>query len=185
MMFFGLRASLVLCTALAALGFPAAARAERPNIDHVVVSRNDDGIISFRIAFASAVTVSLDDQLQVAIDADRDSGTGVDGLEYSLDFSFGEPALLTAVNGEPVESHPSTLRVSHQTDPQGFGFSDLSTAFELPASLIGDPRRFDFYVFIRTDEGDLDEAPSHVLFSAGSSPWAYPKDEREVGTTYP
>jgi hypothetical protein len=57
--------------------------------------------------------------------------------------------------------------------------------FSLPSSVIGDPARFDFYAFIRLD-GQLDEAPSHVLFSAGALPWTYPKDGTpDVGEAYP
>jgi hypothetical protein len=189
------------------MAVPSYALADRPDIDRVVVSRDGEGVLRFRISFGSPlVTPDNEANVQVAIDADRDSGTGVDGLDYSLDKSggwSGDPfvvvpdlddadsfvddplwlALLTAVDGEPVESHPRRLRFSHE----GNGWPDgiKSVTFSVPASVIGDPRRFDFYVFIKTDES-LDEAPSHVLFSAGTSPWTYPKqDAPEVGDAYP
>ena len=180
---------IVLAAVVAALIAPSPAYAERPNIERVVVSRTEDGRLTFRIFFANPVTVDPDDNVQVAIDADRDSGTGVDGLDYSLDqigpLSFGaeQATLLTAVDGEPVASEPPTLRFSCKA--AGYGFSCSNVAFSVPASVIGDPRRFDFYVFIRV-EGELDEAPSHVLSSAGSAPWTYPKDaEPATGTPYP
>jgi hypothetical protein len=183
---FGLAA---LVATLAALTAPAVAIAERPDIERVVVGRDDVGVITFRIFFGSPVIVDPADNIQVAIDADRDSGTGVNGLDYSLDqtgpLSFGanRAALLTAVDGERVVSHPRTLRFSRKA--AGYGFSSSSVAFSVPASVIGDPRRFDFYVFIRM-EGELDEAPSHVLFSAGAAPWTYPKDgEPALGEAYP
>jgi hypothetical protein len=81
-----------MAAVVAALLAPVA-RAERPNIERVVVSRSDNGVLTFRIFFAAPVIVDPDDNVQVAIDADRDSGTGVDGLDYSLDqtgpLSFG------------------------------------------------------------------------------------------------
>jgi len=133
-MTFGLRAFLLIGVVVAALGYPSYAGASRPNIDRVVVSRSEDDRVTFRIFFAQPIIVSLDDTVQVAIDADRDRGTGVNqGLDYSLDLSFREPALLTAVDGQPVESHPSTLRYSEQADPDGYGFSDLSVTFSVPA----------------------------------------------------
>jgi len=183
----GFRAVFLAGVVVAALAYPSYAVASRPNIDHVVVRRSEDGRVTFRIFFMKPTIVGLDETVQVAIDADRDRGTGVnEGLDYSLDFSIGEPALLTAVGGEPVESHPSTLRFSEQADPAGYGFSDLSVAFSVPASVIGDPQRFDFYVYIDTDEG-LDQAPSHVLLSAITHQyWTYPKNvEPASGDAYP
>lgn len=179
---------VVVLAALAALVAPTAALAERPNIDRVTVSRDGNDRLRFSIFFAKPVIVDPEDQIQVAIDADRDRGTGVDGLDYSLDQAgpltgADQAMLLTAVDGEPVTSRPPELRFSHEA--AGYGFSASSVTFTVPASLIGDPRRFDFYVFIRV-EGELDEAPSHVLFSAGSAPWTYPKDgEPDAGAAYP
>jgi len=172
-----------------ALGIPAVAQAEPPNIERVTVSRDTHDRLTFRIFFATPVLVDPDDQIQVAIDADRDPGTGVDGLDYSLDEAgplLGEEhALLpTAVDGKPVASSPPELRFSQQAAGP-YGFSTSRVAFSVPASMIGDPDRFDFYVFIRVD-GELDEAPSHVLFSAASSPWTYPSaGEPETGQAYP
>jgi hypothetical protein len=166
--------------------------AERPNINRVIVSRSDDGILAFRIEFAKPVIIDPDDTVQVAIDADRDSGTGVDGLDYSLDiygpvsFPLGESlSLLTAVDGEPVTSHPRALRFTREVGKETYGFGSSSMTFAIPAALIGDPRRFDFYAFIRV-EGDLDEAPSHFLFPPRYFPWTYPKQEAPPrGGAYP
>lgn len=112
-----------------------------------------------------------------------------DGLDYSLDEAGplfrGEDGatLLTAVDGESVASSPRELRFDYEE--AGYGFSAKSMTFSVPASVIGDPARLDFYVFIRV-EGQLDEAPSHVLFSAGLLPWTYPKDGTpDVGEAYP
>lgn len=183
---------LLLSLAIAwALTTPSDARAERPNIDRVLVSRDDQGVLRFHINFASPVIIDPDDTVQVAIDADRDGGTGVDGLEYSLDVAgpvgFGPPgsslSLLTAVDGKPVASHPAALRFSRHA--AGYGFSSSSMTFTIPASAMGDPRRFDFYAFIRM-EGELDEAPSHVLLPAGMRPWTYPKNgEPALDEAYP
>jgi hypothetical protein len=182
-------ALLLVVVAAIALSGPAHALAGRPNIDTVVVSRDDDGIVTFRIDFAEPVIMDPDDNVQVAIDADRDPGTGVDGLDYSLDQTgplfedSDQAALLTAVDGEPVASYPSSLRFS-RTAGGTFGLGTSSVSFAVPASVIGNPDRFDFYVFIRV-EGVLDEAPSHVLFSAGSLPWTYPTHSVEAGAAYP
>ena len=178
----------LLVVATLALAAPPLADAARPDIERVTVSRDEDDRLAFKLFFADPVIVDPDDQIQVAIDADRDPGTGVDGLDYSLDqtgplFGPERATLLTAVDGEPVASSPRELRFDYEE--AGYGFSAKSTTFSVPASVIGDPARFDFYVFIRVD-GQLDEAPSHVLFSAGSLPWTYPKDGTpEVGDAYP
>ena len=178
--------AVALATACA-LTIPSLANA-RPNIDRVTVSRDHQDRLTFRIFFASPVGLDPKDQLQVAIDADRDPSTGVDGLDYSLDQSgsligVDDDRLLTAVDGEPVESNPPELRFDYE--PAGFGFTASSATFSVPASLIGDPARFDFYVFIRVD-GELDEAPSHVLFAAGDLPWTYPREgEPSAGEAYP
>jgi hypothetical protein len=174
-----------------ALAAPPLADAARPDIERVIVSRDEDDRVTFKLFFAEPVFVESDDQIQVAIDADRDPGTGVDGLDYSLDQSgalfAGEDfaALLTAVDGKPVASYPDELRFDYDEGALGYGFSVSSVTFSVPSSLIGEPARFDFYVFIRVD-GELDEAPSHVLFSAGDLPWTYPKGRApDAGDAYP
>jgi hypothetical protein len=171
-----------------ALAVPARASADRPNIEHVTVSRDGEGRLSFRIDFAGSVIIGYTDHVQVAIDSDRDPGTGVDGLDYSLDWSLLDDedsfTLLTAVDGEPVESNPSGLQFSRTTASGTQGFGSSSVVFSVPASTIGSPRRFDFYVFVRAD-GMLDEAPSHLFFSAGTSPWTYPKHGKPDADTYP
>lgn len=177
---------------LAALLIPATASAARPNIERVVVSRTPDQRVTFRIEFAEPVALRHDTTVQIAIDADRDPATGIDGLDYSLDWResvvseadvtiMGEVddalretitdwtkpyVLLTAVDGEAVESHPRSLTFSHDDDV---------VTFSIAAADIGGTERFDFYAFIEQD-GKLDEAPSHVLFSAGAMPWTYPRD---------
>jgi hypothetical protein len=177
---------------LAALLVPAPALASRPNLERVTVSRSADQRVTFRIEFARPVELRHDTTVQIAIDADRDPATGIDGLDYSLDWTetvlssadvkipdelegelrdmiirLGESySLLTAIDGEAVESHPHSLKFSHN--------GDLVT-FSIAAADIGDAQQFDFYAFIEQG-GALDEAPSHVLFSAGASPWTYPQD---------
>jgi hypothetical protein len=177
---------------LAALFIPATASAARPDLERVVVSRTPDQRVTFRIEFAERVTLRHDTTVQIAIDADRDPATGIDGLDYSLDWTetvvsgagisipeevedalrdtitdWTKPyALLTAVDGEAVESHPRSLTFSHD---------DEVVTFSIAAADIGSTERFDFYAFIEQD-GKLDEAPSHVLFSAGAIPWTYPRD---------
>jgi hypothetical protein len=179
-----------LLVATLALAAPPLADAARPDIERVTVSRDEDDRLTFKLSFVDPVIVEADDQIQVAIDADRDPGTGVDGLDYSLDqpgpLYRGEDdaTLLTAVDGEPIASNPPELRFDYE-EANDYGFFVSSVTFSLPSSVIGDPARFDFYVFIRVD-GQLDEAPSHVLFSAGALPWTYPKDGTpDVGEAYP
>jgi hypothetical protein len=119
------------------------------------------------------VIVDPDDQIQVAI-ADRDPGTGVGGLEYSLDQTWTASArsanLLTAVDGERwrrvLASRGSTTKKRNTGSPP--------RRFSVPASVIGDPARFDFYVFIQ--DGQLDEAVARALRGLASS--IYPKDGR-------
>jgi hypothetical protein len=161
---------------VAALAPPAQAGGERPNIDRVAVSRDRAGVLTFRIHFASPVITDPDDTVQVAMDTDRNQHTGVDGLEYSLDYT-GSARLLTAVDGKPVVSDPPGLRF--RREEVGFlGLRSSAMTFSIPASAIGDARRFDFYAFARMD-GKLDEAPNPRLLSHGL--WTYPRQEARAG----
>ena len=76
---------LLVVVLLGALLVPATAAAA-PNLERVVVSRTPDERVSFRIEFADPVALRHDTIVQVAIDADRDAATGIDGLDYSLDW---------------------------------------------------------------------------------------------------
>ena len=160
------RAALVLAVAVAASLAAAPVAAARPDIDQVVVSRSETGTLAFEVVFAEPVILDPDDAVQIAIDSDRDPGTGVDGLDYSLHpsgpIAFGseQPMLLTAVDGEPVSSRPSKLRFRYEAADE-LGLSASSVTFFVPTSLIGDPRRFDFYAFVSI-EGELDEAQRSV-----------------------
>jgi hypothetical protein len=168
---------VVSATVAAVLAAPAPALAERPNIERVAISEDGQGRLTFRVILARPVILDLDDTIQVAIDADRNGGTGVNGLEYSLDWTGYSTALLTAVDGRPVESHPSTLRFASTGNPRPVAFS--TATFSIASAAIGDPEQFDFYVFIERD-GDIDKAPSHVLVSAEAAPWTYPRKGRRV-----
>jgi hypothetical protein len=64
---------------------PGAAAANRPNIQRMVVSRSLGSTFVFRIEFAEPIVLTPDTTIQVALDTDRDSSTGNDGLDYSLD----------------------------------------------------------------------------------------------------
>lgn len=62
--------------------------------------------------------------------------------------------------------------------------SDVVT-FAIDAAELGNPEKLDFYAFVK-DGDELDEAPSHVLFSAGAMPWTYPIGYvPEAGEPYP
>jgi hypothetical protein len=163
---------IVSATVVALLVAPAPALAERPNIQRVVVSQDGEGHLVFRVVLARPVILDLDDTIQVAIDADRDRGTGINGLEYSLDWTGYSAALLRAVNGKQVESRPSTLRFTSTGNPRPFAFA--TATFSIAAAAIRNPERFDFYVFVKRD-GDIDEAPSHVLVSGDAAPWTFPR----------
>jgi hypothetical protein len=71
----------LLLLATLALAAPPLADAARPDIERVTVSRDEDDRLRFKLFFADPVIVDPDDQIQVAIDADRDPGTGVNGLD--------------------------------------------------------------------------------------------------------
>lgn len=130
-----------------------------------------NGVITFRKDFAEPVALDDDTKIQVAIDTDQDMGTGIGGLDYSLDWS-GSPALLTAVDGDPEASQPDSLRFRH---------SGSTVTFSIAARDIGSPERFDFYTFIE-QPGHTDIAPVHVLFS---SAWTYPEDDVPDESPYP
>ena len=85
---FGLRIVFVLALVIVTgLATPALANAERLNIERVVVSRDAMGVLTFRIVFASPVGLA-DESVQVQIDSDRDSGTGIRGFDYALDLTL-------------------------------------------------------------------------------------------------
>jgi hypothetical protein len=161
----------IAAVALAALVVVAPAQAADADIETVTVSRSADDVVTFRIEFARPVALDDETQVQVAIDADRDPDTGIDGLEYSLDWS-GSPALLTAVDGQPSGSHPASF---------GFEHKGATVAFSIAASDIGSPEQFDFYTFI-DQNSHKDIAPVHELFSAT---WTYPSDDVAPGEPYP
>jgi hypothetical protein len=156
---------------LAALAFAAPGNAANANIERVVVSRSAQDVITFRIEFAEPVALDDETRVQVAIDADRDSSTGVDGLEYSLDW-LGYVSMFTAVKGEEVESEPESLKFEH---------TGSTVTFSIAAADIGSPDRFDFYTFVKQD-GHTDIAPVHVLSSAT---WTYPEGDPSAGGSYP
>jgi hypothetical protein len=178
--------SLLLLMTVAVLAIPSTAQAE-PMIDRVIVSRDASGLLRFRIVFTGLLVI-LDrgSRVQIAIDADRDSDTGINGAEYSLDLN-GPPwersslALLKAVGGEPVVSHPPALRLGYTGD-EVLDIGATNMTFSIPASLIGDPRRFDFYVFTDVNGKHDQLPPQHLFFSEGLL--TYPK-EPTGGDAYP
>jgi len=163
-------ASLVTAI-LASLVIAVPARAADANIDKVVVSRGFDGVIQFWLECAEPVTLDDGTTVQVAIDADRNPETGIDGIDYSLEWT-GHPSLLSAVDGETVRSRPESLEVEHDGDV---------VTHSIAAEDIGSPDRFDFYTLVE-QHGHRDIAPVNVLFSAT---WTYPRSEVPAGEQYP
>ena len=167
-----MRAGAALAAAtLAALLLAAPGTAADANIDKVVVSRGFDGVIQFWIEFAEPITLDDGTTVQVAIDADRNPETGNDGIDYALDWT-GSASLLSAVDGEEVESRPDSLGFEHDGDV---------VTLSIAAEDIGSADRFDFYAFVK-QHGHTDIAPVHVLFSAT---WTYPRSEVAAGEEYP
>ena len=158
-----------IAVALTALARAPAADA---NIERVVVSRSDHDRLTFRIEFAEPVALDEETTVQIAIDADRNPDTGIDGSEYALDWT-AYASMFTAVDGKEVESEPESLDFVH---------SGATVTFSIAAADVGSPRTFDFYAFSKKD-GNTDIAPVHVLFSAI---WTYPKDgPPAAGKAYP
>ncbi len=178
---------LLLVSALSVLLVAAWARqadaAGRPDIRAVTVARDQAGSLSFLIDFSGAVTFDARTKLQVMLDTDRDSGTGIQGAEYALDYSsesrLDRPtaALLTTRNGETLRFYRSRLT---------FSSSWRTAMFTVPVSEIGDPARFDFWVYVQRDGEVVDNAPTHVVVSTEDAPWTYPKGDPPVaGHAYP
>jgi hypothetical protein len=165
------RVGTLAAVVLATLAFAPPARAADADIEHAVVSRSAEDVITFRIEFAAPVDLEDVERVQVAIDADRDLETGIDGLEYSLDYTR-YASLLSAVDGDQAETRPKSLRFEH--------VGNVIT-FSIAASDIGSVERFDFYTFVEQD-GHRDIAPVHELFSAS---WTYPRDGVASGDPYP
>ena len=107
--------SLLIVVIVGATRTATAVAAHRPNIRSVTVSRDRAGMFRFVIGFTGRVGLGSETRLEVMLDTDRDSNTGVQGGEYALDYSSAEeeaaprPSLLTAQDGDAYGSSPSSL----------------------------------------------------------------------------
>lgn len=160
-----------------------AVAASRPDIRTVTVSRDPAGTLSFVISFAAPVTLGSETRMEVMLDTDRNSSTGIQGGEYALDYSSagdGEmpyASLFTARNGETDVSTPSSLH---------FSSTPSSASFGIAAADIGGPASFDFWVFIEQNHVLVDTAPAGLLSSPYLKPWTYPKGGvLAAGQAYP
>jgi hypothetical protein len=137
----------------------------------------------FVIGFTGRVGLGSETRLEVMLDTDRDSNTGVQGGEYALDYSSAEeeaaprPSLLTAQDGDAYGSSPSSLL---------FSSTPHSVSFQIAAADVGDPSSFDFWVFVEQNGKLVDTAPTHVVVPSPSKPWRYPRGAvPAAGTVYP
>jgi len=159
----------------------SAASAGSTDIKAVVVSRDSASILTFVIQFAGPVSLDNATKLQVMLDTDRKSSTGIQGAEYALDYSAyrgsePEPSLIHSIDGKGYTS----------PTPPRFWTGPSDATFEVPTSNIGDPRVFDFWVFVERNGDLVETAPTHVLVSTYSQPWTYPKDGASApGAGYP
>jgi hypothetical protein len=153
---------------------PGVAAADRPNIERVVVSRALGSTFVFRIEFEKPIMLTPETTIQVALDTDRDSSTGNDGLEYSLDRTEYPSLLVATPGGKTEEKTDSSLT---------FVQAGNVAKFSIVATDIGDPARFDFYVFIEIGDELVDQIPPHhLLFSELTT---YPKEALAPGAPYP
>ncbi len=167
----GFGSLLVLMLVVGAAWAGTAAAAGRPDIETVVVSRDQAGMLTFVIGFAAPARLDAGTKMEVMLDTDRDSSTGIEGGEYALDYSspgHGEapyPSLFTARNGDSVDSSPHSLV---------FSSTPRSATFRISVYDVGDPDVFDFWVFVEQNGDLLDTAPTHVIISTYAQPWTYP-----------
>ena len=174
-------AGLIVLALAATAALPAVSTASgRPDIEKVAVSRDQAGMLTFAIGFASPTTLGSGTKLQVMLDTDRDSSTGTDGSEYALDYSAPvegmdpTPSLLVAGEGESPSATPE------------FTSTPRLATFRVSVSDIGDPDVFDFWVFVQVGHDLVETAPTHVLISTSAQPWTYPNDGApDAGQAWP
>jgi hypothetical protein len=174
-------AALIVLALAATAASPAVSTASgRPDIEKVVVSRDQAGTLTFAVGFASPTALGTGTKLQVMLDTDRDPGTGADGGEYALDYSAPvegmdpTPSLVVAGEGESPTTTPEFTSTPH------------SATFRVSVYDIGDPDVFDFWVFVEVNGDLVETAPTHVLVSTSAKPWTYPEDSApDAGQAWP
>jgi hypothetical protein len=78
------------------------------DITQVVVSNDPDGNITFAFTIADRPTFTADDLLLVALNTDKDSNTGVNGVDYAVGVGSSGAALLRASGSATFAPAPQT-----------------------------------------------------------------------------
>jgi hypothetical protein len=122
---------------------PAGDSGSGPDITSVVVSNDDNGVITFSVGFANRSELMGNDRLLIALDVDRNGQTGTRGLDYAIqvqaaaqavsigrwngtEFRAFRPQTLSATNTR-------TLRIDHRELEGTRAFNFLVVAADTPA----------------------------------------------------
>lgn len=135
-----------------------------PDITTVVVSNDDDGVLTFAITLANPALLSGENAMAVLVDSDKNRATGrqQDGIDYFIGFTAGAQGLFRW-NGTTFASVQSTTLTR-------VGASTLS----INRQELGRTGILDFYV------AALGPAPSQDVAPNGSAFWTYQLKLRPV-----
>jgi hypothetical protein len=142
------------------------------DIRSITVSRPRRDVVRFAFRFRYPTSLTKRTDLQLLINTDHNTSTGVQGAEYALDYSGDPPSaeLLKPFQGNIRTSRPPTLR---------FSKSPTSATFQVDPRYLGGAATFEFWAFASTGRRPDDIAPSNDLdsFVTGAPPvseWTYP-----------
>jgi hypothetical protein len=152
------------------------------DIRSISVTRTRGNVLEFAIRFRHPISSKRAD-IQVLLDTDQDTRTGIQGAEYALDYSAKprSAALLKATGRQVHSSTPPTLT---------FATTPTSATFRIKARYVGDAAGFRFWVLASTGQLPDDVAPSEDLDSAiiAHAPpvleWRFPKQASRQGRIY-
>lgn len=138
-----------------------------PAITNVVVSNDDDGIVTFQVNIGNRPQISNSDHYGVFLDTDSNVNTGdvdADGAEYAIAIDDGR-ADLGKWNGSSYD----------------FGVSQTSLVFtytggptlKIAAADLGNPKGFEFYVAALTDDAAGGDPHRDFAPPTGHGDWSY------------
>ena len=153
-----------------------------PDITTVTVSNNDGGMIRFQIAIPNRPTLGADMLVDILVDADNNTGTGLPGigLDYAIQLDALAPPAETNLyrwDGNDFTRRPG--------DPAAttliFSYSNGVATIEISARELGNTKRFRFVssaltgIVVNPDTGEPDftNAHSDAAPDAGHGLWAY------------
>lgn len=143
---------------------PAGDSGAAPDITAVALSNDDAGTITFRVELPNRSEPATGFMLLIAVDADANPATGLDGVEYLIG-ADGDVAILSRWNGSDFEfSMPASLTSA---------YANSGVTVSINRADLGGTSGFLFAVIVSEDGVDFDYAPDLFM-------WPY-----ELGPTSP